>query len=336
MTYKCLFIYEGNLDRPTGTPLRLKHIINELSTNGIEITTFNNYLTKSNLENLVNEIRNNDIILLHRLDVLYKIRKFIPTNKLIIIDLHSVFHKEIPLKNLLGIILTFFKEWVSIRYLVKRKNIIISVSKSILEYYKIHEYKSSYVIQGGFLGNEIRNVKELNKIKTIGYAGNLSNYQGVDLLVKSFNIIKSIHQNVNLLIITNDSNERVKIPTLKLSPDETLTHIKKIDLLIVPRNNSKINKFSFPSKIYEYLETGNLVLISDVIETLPPNLEHFVGRFEAGNLDKLVTSIESALFSYNHSSEMRVEKLQSVIPQYTWKTQLKPIIQKALNELREI
>ena len=110
--------------------------------------------------------------------------------------------------------------------------------------------------------------------KILLYCGNLEKYQGIDLLLESFQLACEKDHDLNLVIVggvdESIQNYRVKARRLRI---ETRTHflgpksfneldeyLAEADILVSPR----IRGVNTPMKIFPYLHSGNPVLVTDL------------------------------------------------------------------------
>lgn len=189
--------------------------------------------------------------------------------------------------------------------------------------------------------------KEPNKEKYIAYCGTVSNNKdGVDVLIKAFAIVAKKHKDVKLYIIgkvpsEKDNNANVKlINEFGLQEKVVLTGVvsardmpqllKNAEILALARPDNLQAKYGFPTKLGEYLLTGNPVVITRVgdiplylqdgqnaLIACPGNVEEFA--------NKLIWALEHprecdiigargkdvALTSFN--AQIETEKLMNII-----------------------
>lgn len=117
--------------------------------------------------------------------------------------------------------------------------------------------------------------------KYIAYCGNASNNKdGVDKLIKAFKIVSISHPNVKLYIIGKAPSKRIdggnlqlakelglmdKIVFTGLVPAEEIPQmLKDAEVLVLNRPDSVQAKYGFPTKLGEYLLTGNPVVVTKV------------------------------------------------------------------------
>lgn len=117
----------------------------------------------------------------------------------------------------------------------------------------------------------------------IAYAGSFDfKKDGIDILLEAFSIIASRHPNIKLYLIGKSNNpndditirkliddlvisDKVYLPGL-VSRDEIPAILINAKVLALARPESKQNSLGFPSKLGEYLITGNPVVVTNVGE----------------------------------------------------------------------
>lgn len=143
----------------------------------------------------------------------------------------------------------------------------------------------------------------------IAYCGSLSNAKdGVDILIKSFAKISSKHPKLRLLII-GDGTDMIALKNLAknllqeefekiiftglVGKEEVIRYITNACVLTLARPRSKQAEGGFPSKLGEYLATGNPVVVTntgeislyltdrvDAMVAIPNNVNDFSEKME--------------------------------------------------------
>ncbi len=156
--------------------------------------------------------------------------------------------------------------------------------------------------------SQIEKNKEIGKY--IAYCGNVSNKKdGVDLLIESFARISDKFPNVYLYIIGNITGEKSangnvllaeklgikeKVVFTGLVPYQDMPQmLKNAEILALNRPNNMQAQYGFPTKLGEYLLTGNPVVITSVgdipnfihdgesgMVVEPNNIEEFADKLE--------------------------------------------------------
>ncbi len=163
------------------------------------------------------------------------------------------------------------------------KPYIITVSTYLKETISHFVCKEKITIIPTICSATIKNDDKKYNIKyDVLYAGNITNYESLDFLVDAFTILKKIyHKKLNIAIYGahNNNKENVKelfnkitsnnlddiiniyniIPRVQLDPI-----LKSSMILVLPRNDTIINKAGFSGKIVDYMLSGRPVVATDV------------------------------------------------------------------------
>lgn len=196
---------------------------------------------------------------------------------------------------------------------------VLCISNTLKEYLigcglpapKLHQV-NMLVNSSRFIGLK-RNTKE----KYIGYCGNASNNKdGVDQLIKAFAIISDKYPDLKLYIMgpkqpTCKNDELAKrlgvsekvVFTGMVSPEELPQKLINATVLALARPSSIQAKYGFPTKLGEYLTTGNPVVVTKVGD-IPVFLKDGVSAFlaEPDNTDSLALKLDEALISSERSA----------------------------------
>jgi len=157
--------------------------------------------------------------------------------------------------------------------LIKNVKNLILVNKNVVDFYKL---ASNYiVVEGGVDSSEFCNniIDYKNKNNTILFSGSLTNYSGILNLISAMDFV--IDKSIELHIYGDGSLRelvREKASTLQnikffglINNVSLLDYQRKAYLLVNPRPiDNLINKLTFPSKIFEYLISGTVVLSTDL------------------------------------------------------------------------
>lgn len=158
---------------------------------------------------------------------------------------------------------------VTKKYIGKCDNYII-LNKNVVEEYKLHD-KNVIVIDGGIGNNKIptESISYNNKSKIVLYTGALTEYSGIMNLI---NAMKYFEDNTIVLKIYGSGplEEQVKAESTSLvnvefcgyaSNSEIMEEQKNAYILVNPRvTDDPISLVTFPSKIFEYMTSGTVVL----------------------------------------------------------------------------
>ena len=172
-------------------------------------------------------------------------------------------------------------EWAE-RLAVKRSIAVIPVCAALEDVVKkIDTDKKSFLLHDISLLDESKCDANFDLKKELGinglivmYIGNLEYYQGIDLLLESFEITAKTHNSVNLVIVgggsTDIENYKNKCSGLGIGQQvhfmgaKPITkmgdYIRQADILVSPR----IKGNNTPMKIYPYLHSSKPVLATDI------------------------------------------------------------------------
>ena len=214
------------------------------------------------------------------------------------------------------------KSMISGRFSVDKSRIIV-ISNGV----NIHRFHPN----GRLTGTGIR----------LGFVGNLVNWAGVEILVRSLPLIRQHFQNVELLIV-GDGQERRDLENLvqsqnvqsqvtfagKVAPQEVPDFINQCDICYVPAiagRNSKIGGSSL--KLYEYLACGKPVIVSDI-----PGLDmvrtHQLGRVvPPGDVAVLASATIDLLRNPDELRTIATRARAIAEEQFTWTQTTKKILE---------
>ncbi|NMC37097.1 MAG: glycosyltransferase family 4 protein [Bacteroidales bacterium] len=230
---------------------------------------------------------------------------------------------------------------------------IFCISNYLIEFYK----KAGFAEKKLFLVPSTVDTARFNiEVKSplpydyIAYCGSLTVMKdGVDILIESFSMICEKHKNINLVLIgAGDTIEEEKyvrnlVKTLKLESriiflgllprTEVPGYLLNAKILALARPKSKVADAGFPSKLTEYLSTGNPVVVTRVGEipyylkdnehaflAEPDNAENFAGRLEfvLNNYSKAKLvgekgkELTRTIFNYNFQAKRMLTFIKSL------------------------
>lgn len=150
---------------------------------------------------------------------------------------------------------------------IKGIDYFVVISKYMPEKLGVHKNRC-VVVEGIADINGANTAKKVTDIKNIVYTGALSEEYGIDTLVKSFSALKD--DDIKLTLAGSGSREYIenaqkndnRIDYLGTVSNETARELQRgAYLLVNPRNSSdEYTKYSFPSKILEYMLSGTPVV----------------------------------------------------------------------------
>lgn len=198
---------------------------------------------------------------------------------------------------------------------IKRINCFAFMTKALLEYYKPRINKDAKLFHLPMTVEMNRFSKKYKNViyhkPYIAYTGTFSNAKdGVDILLKSFLLLADKYKSVNLylagfyhsdvveqkkLIREHNIEDRVKYIGV-LNKDQIPVFLCNASLLALSRPDSHQAQGGFPTKLGEYLATGNPVCVTKVGE-IPDYLEDNVSAFmaEPGSVDSFADAMDRAL-----------------------------------------
>lgn len=161
------------------------------------------------------------------------------------------------------------------------------------EFKKQLNNSSSYI---AYCGSDIKNV-----------GGNSFSRDGVDILIDAFALISMKYQDIFLYIIGESNEYRYQqveklnlkekvVFTGKIHRNDLLKYLCNAKLLVLAKPDNIAAQGSFPSKLGEYLATGNPVVVSKVGEIplyLKDNFNAFLA--EPGNVQSFAERMDYAL-----------------------------------------
>lgn len=220
--------------------------------------------------------------------------------------------------------LIFLTQQMSVKY---RKN---------CKHYSIVEGLSDFSDQKNIeIKNDSYNPKNIKKRRILMYAGSLHKRYGIEMLVQAF--CKISKENVELHIYGKGDfemelqkflaiNKNIRyfgvVPNNKIVLAE-----KEVDLLINPRTSEgEYTKYSFPSKIIEYMTSGTPVLMN-MLPGIPDEYREYCYCFESETIEGYTDTLEHILSMDIKSLQIKGKKAQSfVYENKNYTSQIKKVI----------
>lgn len=161
--------------------------------------------------------------------------------------------------------------------------------------------------------NRFSNINKQETEPYICYCGTVSNFKdGVDTLLESFGMIVKEFPNIKLYILGASPYEKdnkknsdiIKKYDIKdhiympgaISGDKMPQFLKNAEIVVLPRPDNIQTKYGFPTKLGEYLMTGNPVVVTRV-----------------GELDDFLVDKKSCLFAEPGNASDFAEKMKWVL-----------------------
>ena len=165
-----------------------------------------------------------------------------------------------------------------------------------------------YIIVEGIIDDEDKIPQEHPKGKVIAYAGKLNESFGVKNLVEAFEIIPDEDAVLEICgggelkgyveeMCRKDSRIHYKgmVPA-----HEAAEMLQRADVLVNPRqNDDEYTKYSFPSKIIEYLMTGNAV-VAYMLDGMPEIYKNFIYAPKDSSVEALAETMKMLITQENN------------------------------------
>jgi hypothetical protein len=159
-----------------------------------------------------------------------------------------------------------------------------------------------YIVLDGLWENNSSSNKSnySKKSNIILYAGNLDKIYGIPSLVEAFDSQSISHFELHIYGVGDYTKELIQIcktnPSIKFFGYKEHKYViekeKEAFLLVNPRPNDAIyNNYSFPSKVYEYMSSGT-VLLTSKLPSFPKGFEDYVYYFDTNKSNDLLEKIK--------------------------------------------
>lgn len=177
----------------------------------------------------------------------------------------------------------------------------------------------NYVVVRGLTNEKILTSKKSenkNKIPIVMYSGGLEKIRGIEVLLESLNFTRS---KFKLLIsgkgdceelVKQYSDERIQFLGY-INYEDVIDYMINSDMLInCQLSNNQFGEASFPSKIFEYASTTNIIISSDVSD-----IDEFIGQVIhlyrddnpeelAKKIDEIISNLDDPIFRYQEKEKM--------------------------------
>lgn len=192
-----------------------------------------------------------------------------------------------------------------------------------------------YTVVRGILDEEFYEECKINKNKnskiTIMYSGGLDKERGIKIFLKSLDYIKDDCK----IIISGKGPLEYKV---KEKNDDRIEFLGFVDYQIVKQNlmeadilincqleNHDFGKMSFPSKLFEYISTGNRIVSSEVsdVKVFGEDCFYF---YENDNPEKLAKAIKDAIHDINLGKNKYKKNIKRLCENNTYKNIGKEIL----------
>jgi len=202
---------------------------------------------------------------------------------------------------------------VLLKKILPKTDLLLIMTRHLLEYYRQFTDcdRARFLHLPMTVDMERFNLNRKSNVRYIAYCGSSSFVKdGVDILIKSFSMITNTFPDVKLKIaafmesdggkmldLIKELDLSVKVEYVgELKRDEIPDFIINAELLLLPRPDSKQTRGGFPTKLGEYLATGNPVCVTTVGE-IPDYLTDNISAFMAqpGSVDSFADAMQRAL-----------------------------------------
>lgn len=216
----------------------------------------------------------------------------------------------------------WFYKFIYLRIYYRLFDGFILMTENLMEYHKKYSKKTATMIHLPMTVDYERFNINSDKENLITYVGNRSYYKdGVNVLIQSFAKISDKFPDWKLMIVGNTTkDEYIKeyFTKLKLKDRVILTGVVHRDeipelvckskILVLSRPNNKQAEGGFPTKLGEYLASGNLVIASSVGE-IPNYLTNHVNALLAlsDNIDMFSDRLVEGMANYKQLANVRNE-----------------------------
>lgn len=231
----------------------------------------------------------------------------------IVIDIHGLYTEEMYYEKLISLPKKYLIDW-AIRFFLLFYDLIFVCSHKLSAYYSAVSKKMVVLYNGVEEELFINQDRVEPEIFTIGYAGNLKDYQGFDYLLQACQQIrkqKLFKFRLNLILSsgTSDIKERLKYYDLldisdlhfKVKHEQVRLIISRSSVLVVPRPSLPLTEYAYPSKMPGDLLTG----IPTIITIVGP-IEKLLGRANVSVLikaDNISDNLIGALLQIKNMSK---------------------------------
>ena len=194
---------------------------------------------------------------------------------------------------------------------IKRSKKIFVISKKLCTYFISQGIPANLLIVLNMTvdENRFKHLSRCSKERYVAYCGTVTNFKdGVHILLKSFVIVSQKVLDVKLYIIGNipfkkdkeECKQRMRENSLEdrvymfgsMDSDILLQYLKNAEILALARPDNIQAAYGFPTKVGEYLLTGNPCVVTRV-----------------GELDNFLQDKKSCLFAKPNSIESFAEQL---------------------------
>ncbi len=227
---------------------------------------------------------------------------------------------------------------------------VLAMTKALCKYHQIYSCKRAKIFHLPMTVDMQRFNINIERDNLITYIGNKSYYKdGVEILVKSFIMIANLYPDWNLMIIGDSGNNNM-IEQLAINArleeriilmgnvhrDKVPELLCRSKILALARPNNLQAEGGFPTKLGEYLSTGNLVIVTavgDIPLYLKDNESALIAQ--PGDIKSFADKIKYAIENYENLNNVRKSGYNVCVNNFDSKLQglrLSEFFQQLINE----
>lgn len=214
----------------------------------------------------------------------------------------------------------FFYRFLYLKIYYKMFDGVIAMTNALVEYHTRYSKKDVKIIHLPMTVDMSRFDMDIPRENLITYVGNVSYYKdGVGYLLDAFMKIASEIPDWKLMLVGDTSRDRYIqekakeagidhriVMTGMVHRDKVPELVCKSKILVLARPDSVQSEGGFPTKLGEYLASGNLVIVTKVGE-IPDYLEDNISALlvSPGNVVELSERLLKAVINYENLSIIR-------------------------------
>jgi len=227
---------------------------------------------------------------------------------------------------------------------------VLAMTNALCKYHQIYSRKDAKIFHLPMTVDMKRFAINIERDNFISYIGNKSYYKdGVEILVKSFLVIANLYPNWNLVIIGNSGyDDKIRKIAMNADLDKRIitmgnVHRDKVPellcrskILALARPDNLQSEGGFPTKLGEYLSTGNLVIVTavgDIPLYLKDNESALIAK--PGDIESFADKIKYAIDNYDNLNNVRKSGYNVCVNNFDSKLQglrLSEFFQQLINE----
>lgn len=217
---------------------------------------------------------------------------------------------------------------------------ILLMTNTLVRFYSGYLRKDCKIIHIPMTVDGDRFGGNFEKEDYIAYIGSLNcKKDGLDILLRSLAVVKNNFPDVKLKIAGGTNNKAEEVFLIKLrddlglqknveftgwiNRDEVIPFLKKAKLLVLPRPASKQSEGGFPTKLGEYLLSGNPVIVTAVGE-IPEYLTDQKNCYliAPGDQESLTEALKSSLENYEQAAKIGANGKEFALSNFDYKVNI--------------